>query len=46
MTLGTLSSDIHKDAKRRKLAKAPPLARVMNTGGGIMILAGIVDWFV
>jgi len=39
-------SRICQDAKRRKFAKAPPLARVMNTGGAIMILAGIVGWFV
>jgi hypothetical protein len=39
-------STIYNDAKQRKLAKAPPLARVMNSGGGIMVLAGIVGWFV
>ena len=38
-------SKIYQDARRRKLAKAPPLARVMNGGGGIMVLAGIVGWF-
>ena len=27
-------------------AKTPPLARVMSGGGMIMLLAGIVDWFV
>jgi hypothetical protein len=37
---------IYQDAKQRSLPKAPPLARVMNRGGGIMILAGIVGWFV
>ena len=37
---------IYQDAKQRKLPKAPPLARVMNSGGGIMMLAGIVGWFV
>jgi hypothetical protein len=37
---------ICQDAKRRRLPKAPPLARVMNSGGGIMMLAGIVGWFV
>jgi hypothetical protein len=37
---------IYQDAKQRRLPKAPPLARVMNGGGGIMILAGIVGWFV
>jgi hypothetical protein len=37
---------IYRDAKQRKLPKAPPLARVMNSGGGIMMLAGIVGWFV
>ena len=39
-------SKIYQDAKERKLARVPPLARVMNTGGGIMVLAGIVGWFV
>jgi hypothetical protein len=39
-------STIYQDAKQRKLAKAPPLARMMNSGGGIMVLAGIVGWFV
>lgn len=38
-------STIYHDAKQRKLAMAPPLARVMNSGGGIMVLAGIVGWF-
>jgi hypothetical protein len=38
-------SRIYEDAKQRKLAKTPPLARVMNSGGGIMVLAGIVSWF-
>jgi hypothetical protein len=37
---------IYQDAKQRKLPKASPLSRVMNGGGGIMILAGIVGWFV
>jgi hypothetical protein len=37
---------IYQEAKQRKLPKAPPLARVMNSGGGIMMLAGIVGWFV
>jgi hypothetical protein len=36
---------IYQDAKQRKLPKAPPLARVMNSGGGIMMLVGIVGWF-
>lgn len=39
-------SRIYQDAKRRKLARAPPLAHVMNGGGGIMMLAGIVAWFI
>lgn len=39
-------SKIYQDAERRKLPKAPPLARVMNSGGGIMVLAGIMGWFV
>jgi hypothetical protein len=39
-------SAIYRDAKQLKLANAPPLARVMNSGGGIMVLAGIVGWFV
>ena len=37
---------IYQDAKQGKLPRAPPLSRVMNSGGGIMILAGIVGWFV
>jgi hypothetical protein len=37
---------IYQEAKKGKLPKAPPLARVMNSGGGIMVLAGIVGWFV
>lgn len=37
---------IYQDAKQRKQQKAPPLARVMKSGGGIMMLAGIVGWFV
>ncbi len=39
-------SRIYQDAKRRKLARAPPLAHVMSSGGGIMMLAGIVGWFI
>ena len=39
-------SKIYQDAKQRKLSKAPPLARGMNSGGGIMVLVGIVSWFV
>lgn len=39
-------SRIYQDAKRRKLSKAPPLARVMGSGGGIMVLAGILGWFI
>jgi hypothetical protein len=38
-------SMIYQDAKQRKLTRAPPLARVMNSGGGIMVLAAIVGWF-
>jgi hypothetical protein len=37
---------IYQDAKQRKPARAPPLARVMNGGGGIMVLAGIMCWFI
>ena len=37
---------IYQEAKHGKLPKTPPLARVMNTGGMIMLLAGIVGWFV
>jgi hypothetical protein len=37
---------IYQEAKQGKLPKAPPLARVMNSGGMIMLLAGIVGWFV
>jgi hypothetical protein len=37
---------ICQDAKQRKLPKAPAIARVMNCCGLIMILAGIVGWFV
>ena len=36
---------LYQEAKQRKPTKAPPLARVMNSGGGIMVLAGIVGWF-
>jgi hypothetical protein len=39
-------SRIYQDAKQRKLPQSPPLARVMNSGGGIMVLAGIVGWLV
>jgi uncharacterized membrane protein YphA (DoxX/SURF4 family) len=37
---------IYQDAQQRKLPIAPPLARVMNVGGGIMIIAGIAAWFI
>ena len=37
---------IYQDAKQRKLPKTPPIARVLNSCGLIMILAGIVGWFV
>jgi hypothetical protein len=37
-------STIYELAKQGRLAKVPPLARVMNSGGGIMVLAGIVAW--
>jgi len=37
---------IYQDAKQRQPPTVPPLARMMNSGGGIMILAGIVGWFV
>ena len=36
----------HQDAKQGKLPKTPPLARVMNRGGMIKLLAAIVGWFV
>src|ERR1700722_1192105 len=39
-------STIYQDAKQRRLAKASPLASVMISGGRIMVLAGIVSWFV
>jgi len=37
---------IYQQGKQGKLPKTPPLARVMNSGGMIMLLAGIVGWFV
>jgi len=37
---------IYQEAKVGKLPKTPPLARVMNSGGMIMLLAEIVGWFV
>ena len=37
---------IYQEAKQGKLPKTPPLAQVMNSGGMIMLLAGIVGWFV
>ena len=37
---------IYEEAKQGKLPKAPPLARVMNAGGGIMVLAGIAGFFI
>lgn len=37
---------IYLEAKQGKLPKTPPLARVMNGGGMIMLLAGIVASFV
>jgi hypothetical protein len=37
---------IYQEAKHGKLPKTPPLARVMNSGGMIMLLAGIVSGFV
>jgi hypothetical protein len=44
--LNSPMSAIYQEAKQRKLTKAPPLARVMNCGGGIMVPAGIAGWFV
>jgi len=40
-------STIFEAAKQRKLRKPEPpsIARVMNSGGGIMVLVGIVGWF-
>jgi hypothetical protein len=37
---------IYQEAKHGKLPNTPPLTRVMNSGGIIMLLAGIVAWFV
>jgi hypothetical protein len=39
-------SAIYQDARLHRLPKAPPLARVMNSGAGLMMLAGIAGWFV
>jgi len=39
-------SRIYHDAKARKLSRAPPLARLMKSGGGMLVLAGILGWFV
>ena len=39
-------SRMYLDAKQRELVRAPPLARAMSSGGGIMVLAGIVGWFI
>ncbi len=39
-------SRIYHDANERKLSRAPPLARLMNAGGGILVLAGVLGWFV
>jgi hypothetical protein len=38
-------SAIYQDAKRRQLTRAPPLARAMCFGGGVMVLAGVLGWF-
>jgi hypothetical protein len=37
---------IYREARQGKLPKTPPLARVMNSGGMNMLLAGIVSWVV
>jgi len=37
---------IYRDAQQGKLRRAPPLARMMRRGGGIIILSGIVCWFI
>ena len=44
--LNKSTATIYQEAKQGKLPKIPPLARVMNSGGMIMMLAGIVGWFV
>jgi len=36
---------IYRDAQQGKLRSAPPLARIMRRGGGIILLAGVVSWF-
>ncbi len=43
--LNSSMTAIYQDAKQRKLAKAPPLARAMNGGGAILMLAGIAGWW-
>jgi len=37
---------IYRDVQQGKHPKPPPLARVMRRGGAIMILSGIVSWFI
>src|ERR1700704_4240196 len=37
---------IYQERKPGKLPKTPPLARVMNSGGVILLLVGIGSWFV
>lgn len=37
---------IYRDAQQGKLQSAPPLARMMRRGAGVLVLAGIVSWFV
>jgi hypothetical protein len=39
-------SRIYRDALEGKSVKTPPLARAMNRGGGVLVLVGIVGWFV
>jgi len=36
---------IYQDAKEGKLPRAPPLARIMEGGGTLLFLAGVVGWF-
>lgn len=35
---------IYREARQGKLPNTPPLARVMNSGGMIMLLVGLVAW--
>jgi hypothetical protein len=37
---------IYRDAQQGKLRSSSPLARMMRRGGSILVLAGIVSWFV